>query len=104
MGRGAKHADMRLGVVGSEQKGRLYPCCGHPAVMASYCYMFLSCTGQAHVDLENAVSAVARQVQRLQASWQRANALLDEKAALSASPYVQGARARLDQLRSAAGD
>lgn len=39
-----------------------------------------------------------------QASWQRAKTLLDEEAAQSQSPYVQGARARLDRLREAGSD
>jgi tetratricopeptide (TPR) repeat protein len=54
--------------------------------------------------VEGEARATAGDAGVAQASWQRANALLDEKAASSASPYVRGARARLDRLREAAGD
>lgn len=54
--------------------------------------------------VEGEARATAGDTGVAKASWQRANALLDEKAALSASPYVQRARARLDRLREAARD
>lgn len=54
--------------------------------------------------VEGEARATAGEAGAAQASWQRANALLDEKAAMSASPYVQGARVRLDRLRVAAND
>lgn len=54
--------------------------------------------------VEGEARATAGDAGAAQASWQRANTLLDEKAARSASPYVQGARVRLDRLRAAAND
>jgi hypothetical protein len=54
--------------------------------------------------VEGEAHATAGDAGVAQATWQRANALLDEKAASSVSPYVQGARARLDRLRKAAAD
>ena len=54
--------------------------------------------------VEGEARATAGDTGAAQASWQRANALLDEKAAMSASPYVRGARLRLDRLRGAAKD